>query len=143
MSYVDDSIKAHSQITQITVLNDETIAFSTKFHGVKFFIDKFDIQISIINKELNNNVTAISFSNDGKFIAFSIESSINIFDIQTRKIIKTIKVSNLQIDSLSFDLSSNYIIVGTANGRVFQYKYDDSTLIRYRLSFNKILLGKH
>jgi len=63
----------------------------------------------------------ISFSPDGKYIAFSEEkqSVVRVIDIQKQSLHHSFPTASNQIETLCFDPTSNYLVAGSVTGRVF------------------------
>ena len=134
MPSVDIVIKERSQITDLTLLDDGNIFYTTKYNGAKI-VDTRNYKIikKLIHKELGAETTAICVSKDATLLAFANKNIINILNLKTKKIIKSIKIANQYINKLSFSLP--YIIAGTDQGRVLQYRYDNSALLARICSF--------
>ncbi|MDD5373474.1 MAG: hypothetical protein PHO62_08620 [Sulfurimonas sp.] len=127
---------AKSDITELKVLNGSLVAYSTKLHGIKIFdFDECEIKKSIANIYLNSTVNACSFSTNSELFAFVNNRIIYVIDILSKEIICTIEVHKEDIEIISFDLSSNYIIAGSVHGRVFQYKINQSSFLSRLCSF--------
>ncbi len=128
--------RAKSDVTQLKVLNNSLVAYSTKYHGIKLFdFDECEIKKSIANMYLNADVNASAFSPNSELFAFVNNRVIYIIEIQSKEIIHTIEVNDEDIEILSFDPSSNYIIAGSKRGRVLQYKTNQSSLLSRLCSF--------
>ncbi|OHE00626.1 MAG: hypothetical protein A2W82_06430 [Sulfurimonas sp. RIFCSPLOWO2_12_36_12] len=127
---------AKSDITELKVLNGSLVAYNTKFHGIKIFdFDECEVKKSIANVYLNSDVSVCSFSPNSELFAFVNTQTIYILDIQTKEIIHTIELNDEEIDIISFDPSSTYIIAGSKSGRVLQYKTNQSSLLSRLCSF--------
>ncbi len=136
MPKIYECLIARSKITDLVALNNDTIAYSTLQNGISLIdYQECDIKRSIINNKINNHVTALSFSPNSEMFAFVNNRIIYILDIQTKEIIQNISVDDEDIDILSFDPTSTYIIAGTKNGRVLQYKFDNASLLSRLCSF--------
>ena len=127
--------RAHSTIMDLAVLDNSTIIFSTKNSGIRV-IDKDDYTVlsNILPQELESADITV-FSPDGQFVALVERNVINIMILKNEKILKTIKISDKSIDTLHFDETSNYIIIGTNEGRVLQYRYNSNTQLSRLCSF--------
>ena len=123
-----------SNIVALSLLDDGTIAYATQYNGMRL-LDNSSLKskFKLMPKELRLNVTAVCFSMDGLLLAFANDNVINILHLKTKKIIKSIKTSKESIILLTF--CSDYIIAGTQNGRVLQYRYDNSALLARVCSF--------
>ena len=136
MLNIQECQTAKSDITELEILNDSLGAYSTKLHGIKFFNpNECEIKKSITNVYLNHEVTCCTFSPDSKLFAFSNNRTIYFIDIKTKELLPSIQTENEDIEILKFDPSSTYIIAGTKNGRVLQYKYNNSSLLSRLCSF--------
>ena len=125
-----------SDITNLEILDNSLVAYSTKLHGVKIFDPNgCEIKKSITNVYLNSDVTSSAFSPDAKIFAFSCGQTIYIIDMHSKEMLKSIHTDGEDIEILSFDPSSTYIIAGTKRGRVLQYKYDNPSLLARVCSF--------
>jgi len=125
-----------SNITELTILDGSLVAYSTKLHGVKVFDShECEMKKSIANIHLNATVSALSFSPNFELFAFVNQNTIYITQIETKDIIYTIQVNDEDIDIISFDSSSTYILAGSKNGRVLQYKINQPSLLSRLCSF--------
>lgn len=127
---------AKSDITGLKVLNGSLVAYNTKFHGIKIFdFDECEVKKSIANMYLNSDVSICAFSPNSELFAFVNNKTIYILDIETKEITHTIEINDEEIEIISFDPSSVYIIAGSKNGRVLQYKTNQSSLLSRLCSF--------
>lgn len=127
---------AKSDITGLKVLNGSLVAYNTKFHGIKIFdFDGCEVKKSIANMYLNSDVSICAFSPNSELFAFVNNKTIYILDIETKEITHTIEINDEEIEIISFDPSSMYIIAGSKNGRVLQYKTNQSSLLSRLCSF--------
>ena len=128
--------RAKSDITLLKALDDSLVAYCTKFHGIKIFdFHECETKKSIANAYLGPNVTASAFSPNNELFAFVNSSFIYILEIQSKEIIHTIEVHDEDVEIISFDPSSSYIIAGSKNGRVLQYKTNQPSLLSRLCSF--------
>jgi len=128
--------KAKSDITLLKALDDSLVAYSTMFHGVKIFdFNECEIKKSIANAFLNSSVSASAFSPNNEFFAFVNDNTIYILDVLSKEIVHTIETPDEKVDIISFDPSSAYIIAGSKNGRVLQYKMNQPSLLSRLCSF--------
>ncbi len=130
----NESIKERSEITNLTTLHDNAVAYCTKYHGFKIIdAENHKLLTRVIHKDLGAYTTAVCFSPDSKLLAFANANVINVLSVETKKIIKSIKTASQKIEILTF--CSNYVIAGTDEGRVFQYRYDNSAVLSRVCSF--------
>ena len=133
---INELSKARSEITHLQSFEHRLIAFSTRLHGLKFFsLEEYKVILNYTNENLDSNTTALAFSNDSKHIAFSNGVFIYVINLQNRELVRKISTNNEEIDILSFDLTSLYVIAGTKSGRVLQYKYSETSLLSRICSF--------
>lgn len=128
--------RAKSDIIQLHVLNDSLVAYTTKLHGIKIFdFNECEIKKNILNTHLNSEVTICAFSPNSELFAFVNNQLIYIIDIDFKKVIHSIELNGEEIEIICFDSSSSYIIAGSKNGRVLQYKTNSSSLLSRLCSF--------
>jgi len=136
MPKIYECINARSKIIDFVALDDETLAFTTLQNGIALLdYRECKIKKSLSHKKLNATVDATTFSPNTELFAFVNNRIIYVMDIQTKDILQTISVEDEDITILSFDLTSTYLIAGTKNGRVLQYKYDKNSLLSRLCSF--------
>ena len=136
MPKIYECIIARSIITELKALDNNTLAFSTLQNGINLLdYHSCDITKNITHKKLSSNITALAFSPNSEMFAFVNNRVIHIIDILTKDSIQAITVDDEDIDLLSFDTSSTYLIAGTKNGRVLQYRYDKTSLLSRLCSF--------
>ncbi|MFT5662438.1 MAG: WD40 repeat protein [Sulfurimonas sp.] len=129
-------LRTRSPIQELKKLNNNLIAIATLQHGVRIFsYDECENKTTISHEYLNSQTTAVSFSLNGEFIAFSNPSYIFILHMPSKVVLKTIRTDGELIQKLQFDLESKYIIAATQSGRVLQYRYDGSSLLGRLYSF--------
>lgn len=135
MPIINECLRTRSEVTQLKVLDNDLVAYATALNGIKLFsATECESKLNFADKNLNSLVSSITFSKNAKYLAFSAASNIYIVHLPNHKLIKTIKATE-DIELLAFDPSSTYIIAGTKNGRVLQYKYNHSSLISRLHSF--------
>jgi len=128
--------KERSQIISFSRLHENSLAFATKYSGAKVIdINNHATKIKLVHKELGSQTTAICFSQDAKFMAFANTNLIYVLDLETKNLIKNIKIPNEKIEILTFCSASTYLIAGTDQGRVYQYRYNSSAILSRLCSF--------
>jgi len=140
---IKEFLKERSPITSLKSLNNNTLSYSTKYSGAKL-LDSQELitKTRIICKELNAETTAVCFSPDANYMAFANANVINILDVHTKKIFKSIKTLLEKIELLTFCPNSTYLIAGSHSGRVYQYRYDSSALLARLCSFAPLKKSK-
>ena len=139
MPKIAECQSSRSEITELKVLNDNLVAFSSRIHGINVFSAtdcSAKLRINRVHEHLNSSTAATAFSPNAQFLAFAVKKLIYIFHMPSRIVVKTIHADNEDVSLLSFDSESKYIIVGTTSGRVLQYRYDGSSLLSRLCSFN-------
>lgn len=130
MPFIQKHLTAKSNIQQLKIINNSLVAYSTEEHGIEIFNCNNNKLISnITNKHLNIDVKVSAFSPNNGMFAFINNQTIYVLDINTKDMIQMIDTDSEEINIISFDSSSKYVIVGTKDGRVLQYKYNSSTLL--------------
>ncbi len=136
MPIINDCIQTRSEITAFTKFNNNSFAFSTKYHGAKIITkEECGVKLSYKNENLNFNATAVCFSTDAKLIAFATKTHLYIANMQEKQILKSVVLGNEELTILSFDLSSTYIVAGNNEGRVLLFKNNSSTQLARLCSF--------
>ncbi len=135
MPTISECLQARSQITNLTLL-DNSIAYATQIHGLKL-LSKSDSKVTLnfTTEYLNSKTKLIAFSPNEQLVALFTKDSIKIISLLNKELIESINVSDLILTHMVFDLSSSYIILGTKQGRVLQYKYNDTTLLARVFSY--------
>ncbi|MCX6075485.1 MAG: WD40 repeat domain-containing protein [Campylobacterales bacterium] len=139
MPNISECHSNRSEITELKVLDNNFVAYSTKTHGIKIFSHK-DCSVQLNVNMLHENFAsadATAFSPNGEYLAFCVKTVIYIIHILSKTVIKIINTYKEEIEILSFDLESKYIIAGTAAGRILQYQYDGSSFLARLCSFSR------
>ncbi|PHQ89311.1 MAG: hypothetical protein COB42_07190 [Sulfurimonas sp.] len=133
-----DCLRTRSNIVEIKKLDGDILAISTQLNGVKL-VNLQDCRTlsTITHDNLNANTKAICFSQNAEFMAFSEKSYIFILHLGSKIVLKTINTEGENIEHLSFDLESKYIIAATKSGRILQYRYDGSSLVARLYSYKR------
>ena len=127
-------LETHSRVSHLEVLHENILAFSTRYHGAYLYdTQERKILSHITHEHLNSQTTALCFSPDTRFIAFSSPSFIYILETKTATPIQ--KISRQNIQTLRFDPNSHYLFVGTQDGRVLQYRIYERALLSRLCSF--------
>ena len=130
--------KARSEITSFEVLDDDTLAFSTRIHGAKLFSHTNCSAIKNLSIELlSSKTTAVAFNLTGTLLAFANTNLIYILDTQTKLLLQTIRTFEGKIELLAFIPKTKYLIAGGKHGRVMQYRYDGRSHLSRLCSFGQ------
>ena len=134
MPIATEAFKERSNITSLALLDKNTIAYSSVYHGIRLLeLPEFKTKHRISFDEISANSTAFCFNDDATLMAFATQNAIYIVSLHTKKIIKTIKVAKAIVLKLIF--CDKYIIAGTDKGRVLQYRYNNSSQLARICSF--------
>jgi len=127
--------KAYSSILSLKVLENKTIIFATKSSGIRIVdAQEYSVLKNILPQELNTTTSLVSFSPDSKLVAFVNSTTVCVMILATQVVIKKIKLPN-KINIISFDPSSTYLLIGTKDGRVTQYRFNSSSQLSRICSF--------
>jgi len=131
--------KAYSAILSLKVLENKTIIFATRNSGIRV-VDAHDYSVisNILPDELKQDTSLVSFSPDSKLAAFVNATTVSVMILATQVIIKKIKLQS-RVNVISFDPSSTYILIGTRDGRVTQYRFNSSSRLSRLCSFPYLL----
>lgn len=128
--------KARSKITAFEILEDNTLAFSTKMHGVKIFsLESCSAKKNLSIELLGYKTTAVAFHKQKDLIAIANHHIIYIISTKDKTLLQTIKTNVGIIELISFVPDSKYIVIGTNAGRVVQYRYDGRAQLSRLCSF--------
>ena len=121
----NECLKARSKINALSNIGENLVAFSTKTHGIKIFSSNTCRPTQNLSVEqLNYKTTAVAFSGKSRLFAFAHANIIYIMNIDSKIIIQTIRTNEGIIEMMAFVPNSLYLVTGTKNGRVMQYRYD-------------------
>ena len=133
---LQECVKPRSYITDISLLKDNTLVFCTEFHGAKIIQPNECKTLKNLSIEhLGHKTTARAFSKAHKLLAFANGETIYIINLQNKTILQRIQTSDGIIELLSFVEDSPYIVAGTKDGRVTQYRYDGRSQLSRLCSF--------
>ena len=136
MYTIERCLTLDANIKNLEALDNKYIALSTELGQARINSCKnYDNTLIIESPELTSDVVAMSFSPNVELLAFAVKSNIIVLDTKIGKILNKIPINAQEIDILSFDSSSTYLIVGTKQGRVFQYRYNNSSVLSRLCSF--------
>jgi len=130
--------KARSNITAFTLLDNDTIAFSTAIHGAKIFSHESCSAIKNLSIEhLGQGTTAVCFSKDSNLLAFANDNIIYIVNTDNKILLQKIQTYEGTIELIEFAPNSKYLITGTKDGRVMQYRHDGRSGLSRLCSFGQ------
>jgi len=136
MYTIEKCLTLDTNIKNLEALDNKYIALSTESGEARINSCKnHENKLIIESEKLTSDVIAMSFSPNVELLAFAVKSSIFVLDTRIGEILNEIPIKAKEINILSFDSSSNYLIVGTKYGRVFQYKYNNPSVLARLCSF--------
>ena len=136
--------KARSEITALSVLEDNSFIFSTKIHGAKIFSHESCSATQNLSIELlGAKTTAVAFSQKSNLLAFANGNIIYVINTQNKMLLQTIRTNEGEINLLEFVPETKYLVTGTTNGRVMQYRYDGRSPLSRLCSFGRILKDRN
>lgn len=146
MPKLRECVYERSPITNLSLSKKNTLAYTTQFAGAKIIDSRRCSQLEkIVLKELNVKSLSPCFSPDSTKLAFANNQTIYIVNLDTKKILKTIRLNISTVTALTFSADSLYIIVATNKGRILQYRCDSSSLMArlYSLPYNSHTKSSH
>lgn len=136
MARIIECTSVRSDVNSLNTLHNGLFACSTKYHGAKMYdINECVVKASVVDKNLNFQTAAVTFSPDSQWMAFANKNVIYLYSFEAKKVLKTIKTNKEIVELLTFDPTSNYIFVGTKNGRVLKYNIEGSSSLARICSF--------
>ncbi|MEA1956010.1 MAG: hypothetical protein U9N02_05910 [Campylobacterota bacterium] len=136
MHTIEKCLTLDSNILKLEALENKYIALSTQDGQARINSCKnYENKLIIESEKLTSDVVTMSFSPNVELLAFAVKSNIYVLDTRIGEILNTIEISAKEINLLTFDSTSQYLIVGTKYGRVFQYKYDNPSVLSRLCSF--------
>jgi hypothetical protein len=137
-----ECFKLHKNILTFDKVNHDFIGVATKTQNIKIFSTHNCQKIQNIYFDLlGEKTTALAFHPSLDLIAIANGEKLYILSIKERNIIQTIITQDGIIQLLSFIDQKPYLISGTANGRVMQYRYDGRIHISRLCSFPYTITG--
>ncbi|MEN4053043.1 MULTISPECIES: hypothetical protein [Sulfurimonas] len=135
MQYLE-ALKLHTDIFVLEKVNKEFIAIASHLKNIKIAsIEPLKIEQNIYFELLEAKTTALTFHPSLPLMAIANGEILYILDINKRNILQTIITHDGVIEKLSFMQNEPYLISGTQNGRVIQYRYEDKIHIARLCSF--------
>jgi len=129
-------IKTVSKILLIAPFNKNFTAIATKNKNIKIISKKSCETIQNIYSELfGEHTSAINFHPTLDLVAIANDNHLYIINTTNHDIVQSIKTEEGKITILSFLEKSPYLITGTKNGRIMQYRYDGKIHISRLSSF--------
>ncbi|WP_151899261.1 hypothetical protein [Sulfurimonas hydrogeniphila] len=136
MPKIYECLKVRSQITVLQALDNNTVALSTKLHGMRIF-DADDCQNKKILSiaQLNYKTTAVAVHPSENICAIANGIQIYIVSLTNKSLLQTIYTNNGTVTALHFIPDMPYIVSATNEGRVMLYRHDTQREIARLISF--------
>jgi len=136
MPKIKECQKVRSEVTALRALHNNSIALSTRTHGIRIFgADDCQNKQILSIPQLNYKTTAIDFHISKNICAIANDKIIYIISLTNKSILQTIFTHNGTIDILHFVPNRPYLVSGTNEGRVMFYRYDGHSGISRLVSF--------
>ena len=117
--------KVRSQVLALQTFSNNTIAVSTKLHGIEIFqADSCQSKQILSIAQISAKTTAIAMHPTKHLCAVANEETIYIISLTNRALLQTIYTKNGTITLLQFMPNTPYLIGATAQARVMLYRYD-------------------
>ncbi|QOP42298.1 hypothetical protein [Sulfurimonas marina] len=132
----EECLRTRSNIIAFSALNNDEIIYALQHKTVKSFSSLTCKPLrSITTEYLSTQTTAISFHKTDNLVAIANGKTIYIINTKTKEVLQTIISYAGDITTLHFIQNSPYLITGTKNGRVVQYRYDGKSSLSRLCSF--------
>lgn len=146
----EECFRVRGDIVALKALNSDEAIYALKHKSIKSFsINECKHLKSLWIEYLCSQTTAISFHPTQDLVALANDRTIYVIDTQTKLVQQTIISYSGEITILHFVQNSPYLITGTKNGRVVQYRYDGKSSLSRLCSFpfnnpiGKKVIGKN
>ena len=132
----NECLHSRAEIFTIQKSNNIFIGLVTSAKNVKVFSsERCEVMQNLHFDFLNKKTTAIAFHPTLGIMAIANATTLYIVNLKRKEIIQTIVTHAGTITKLLFLQKSPYLISGTDNGRVMQYRYDGTSHISRLCSF--------
>ena len=146
----EECFRSRGEIVAFEILQDNTAIYALQHKIIKSFSTLTCKTLSNLSLEyLSSQTTAICFHKSLDLVAIANGKTIYIIDTRTKMVLQTIISYTGDITTLHFVQNSPYLITGTKNGRVVQYRYDGKSSLSRLCSFpfnnpiGKKVIGKN
>jgi len=131
-----ECFKSNRKIHSLQQYNASLVALITRTKSVEIFSPlECKILQNIYSDLLKEETTALAFHPKLDLMAIANGETLYIIEAKEHKILETINTHDGEITLLSFVASAPYLISGTKNGRVIQYRYKGKIHISRLCSF--------
>ena len=141
MLKINECLRVRGEIVAFDHISEDEVIYAMRHKSIRsFHIHSCQTAISFMTEQLTSTTTAVDFHKALQLIAIANEKTISIFNLKTQLLLQTIISYNGEISTIHFVQNSPYLIVGTKQGRVMQYRYDAKISIArlYSFSYNNL-----
>ncbi len=129
-------LKFRADILAIAKLNNTFLAVASSSQNIKIIVPReCKVVHNIYFDLLGEKTTAIAFHPTQDIMAIANGSTLYILDTTHRDIMQTIATHDGHIEILTFLQETPYLISGTKNGRIIQYRFEGKSQISRLCSF--------
>lgn len=131
-----ECLRIRGEIIAFGKLHNNRLIYSLRHKMLKAFsLENCQHTASHSLEYINSSTTAIDFHRALNLVAIANGKTIYIYDFKNNMILQNIIVYGAEVMCLHFVQNTPYIIVGTTQGRVMQYRYDAKSSLSRLCSF--------
>jgi len=131
-----ECFKSDKKIYSLEEYDSSLVAIITRTKSIEIFSPSHcETLKNIYSDLLKEETTALAFHPKLDLMAIANKETLYIIEAKQHKILETINTHDGEISLLSFVASAPYLISGTKNGRVIQYRYEGKIHISRLCSF--------
>jgi len=134
-----ESLKSYqSPVIYIKILYDTRVVFLTQHRHIIFYNPKTTEQkILQLDSHAYFEKNRVTVSTQGDFIAYvhNDKKTLHIIETKANKIMHSFSAYKQEIDIISFDPTSRYLIIGTSKGRLLEYSLTSKSFMDRLTSF--------
>lgn len=131
-----ECFRARGNIVAFKALNNDEMIYALQHKIIKSFSSLTCKALSNTSVEyLSSQTTAIDFHKSLELVAIANGKTLYIVHTKTKAVLQTIISYAGEVTILHFVQNSPYLIAGTKNGRVVQYRYDGKVSLSRLCSF--------
>ncbi|MFT7859769.1 MAG: hypothetical protein ABXS93_02410 [Sulfurimonas sp.] len=136
MNKIQECFRVRGNIIAFEALNNDTMIYALQHKTINSFSVLTCKTLSKLSLEyLSSQTTAIAFHKNLELAAIANGKTIYIINTNNKMVMQTIISYSGDITNLHFVQNSPYLITGTKNGRVVQYRYDGKASLSRLCSF--------
>lgn len=133
---MQECFRPRGTIIAFEAIKEDEIIYALEHKTIKSFSTLTCKTLTHISSEhLSSQTSAIAFSKEHSLVALANGKNIYILDTKTQMMIQTIISYSADVTVLHFARHTPYLIAGTDNGRVLQYRYDGKSTLSRLCSF--------